>query len=549
MSIDFSTVKGLAISAPVTIVPQTSDDYVECIDAKWDAVIDDSTYNVVVDGVSYQCTPWQSIYGEFCLGDSRLTKIWDDEAGEEVSDMTHPEDVPFYANTYREIFGDLVNETVMDYWYFYYPDSNSHTIEIQAMNQATVTQIADASGRVIWRLKGDEPESGEPVVLNVSKITSDTYAASTKYTGETFVLLDIYPKAADSTVNVTYGGLTKTLTFSGTNAQQVYFGTFNGVSDTTETPASGEIVIEGGCSGFGCGTYQIQNVTTNKGENKYCSCITEVVDWGNVTTIPNYGFYGCNTLALSKIPNRITSIGTYAFYSCYKITLSELPSGVTSIEAYTFYGCDKITFSGLPSGITSIGAYAFYGCYNMTLSELPSGVTSIGADAFYDCNNITLSELPSGITSIGMSAFYSCDNITLSELPSGLVSLDMSAFENCGKITVSALPIGITSIGNFVFAGCTSITRFTIHENVTSIGVRAFLNAKSGSSQNQLQNVTLLSRTPPTLQQVSSNSPPYYNFGPGTNFVFTVPSGCASAYKADETWVASGYADYVVEAS
>ena len=520
---NFSTVKGLTISAPVTIVPQTSDDYVECIDAKWDAVIDDSTYNVVVDGVSYQCTPWQSIYGEFCLGDSRLAKIWDDEAGEEVSDMTHPEDVPFYANTYREILGDLVNETVMDYWYFYYPDSNSHTIEIQAMNQANVTQIADASGRVIWRLKGDEPEGGESVVLNVSKITSDTYAASTAYTGETFVLLDIYPKAADSTVNVTYGGLTKTLTFSGTNAQQVYFGTFNGVSDTTETPASGEIVIEGGCDGFGCGTYQMQNVTTNKGENKYCSCITEVVDWGNVTTIPNYGFYQCSSLAFSKIPDRITSIGTYAFYGCNKITLSKLPNGITSIGTYTFYGCNNITLSELPSSITSVGSFAFYNCYNMTLSGLPNGITSIES-----------------------TAFKGCSNITLSELPSGLVSLGISAFESCGKITVSALPIGITSIGSSVFQSCTSITRFTIHENVTSIGTRAF---NMGGSQNTLQNVTLLSRTPPTLQQVSSYSPPYHNFGYGTNFVFTVPSGCASAYKADETWVASGYADYVVEAS
>ena len=102
------------------------------------------------------------------------------------------------------------------------------------------------------------PESGEPVVLEVEKITSNTYANETTYEHEEFILLDIYPKPG-GTVNVTYGGLTKTITdTSGAeepNAQQVFFGTLNGISDSVATPSNGELIIEGACYAFSCGTY------------------------------------------------------------------------------------------------------------------------------------------------------------------------------------------------------------------------------------------------------------------------------------------------------
>ena len=86
-------------------------------------------------------------------------------------------------------------------------------------------QIEDAQGRVLWAL----PVASGSVVLEVKKITATTYAGSTSYANEKFILLDIYPKT-NGTVAVTYGGLTKTITdtsgAASPNAQQVYFGTF-----------------------------------------------------------------------------------------------------------------------------------------------------------------------------------------------------------------------------------------------------------------------------------------------------------------------------------
>jgi hypothetical protein len=217
------------------------------------------------------------------------------------------------------------------------------------------------NGIQLWAVGSDK------VILVVEKITSDTYAAETTYTGESFILLDIYPKNASSSVKVTYGGLTKNLTFSGTNSQQVFFGTFNGVTDEIETPTSGMLVIEGGCDSFTCGVYQKGSKATNKG---YCSCITDIVEWGNITSIPDYAFYECENITLSPLHGGITSIGAYAFYRCFNINITSIPNGVISIGDSAFEMTTRVVTGGVDSKV------------KMTEITIPATVTSIGAKAF-----------------------------------------------------------------------------------------------------------------------------------------------------------------------
>lgn len=206
------------------------------------------------------------------------------------------------------------------------------------------------------------PDDGGAVVLEVEKITADTYANSTSYTGEEFIALDIYPKTG-GTVKVTYGGLTKTITdTSGAespNAQRVFFGTFNGVSDSVATPSSGELTIDGDCAGFASGVYQKGSKSTDVA---YCSCITAVSEWADVAEITAYAFYNCSTLTLSELPSGITSIGNYAFFNCTGISVGEIPEGVTEIGAYAFFVGNEHNMPDtiiLPSTITHIGALAF----------------------------------------------------------------------------------------------------------------------------------------------------------------------------------------------
>ena len=275
------------------------------------------------------------------------------------------------------------------------------TLQALSIPEGVVTEIADASGRVLWAANMD---SEKPAIFEVTKQTASTYSGETQYVDEQFILLDIYPKKG-GTVKVTYGGLTKTVVdTSGAeepNAQQVFFGTFNGVSDEVETPASGRLTIEGAYRGYGSGSY---GAYANKTSGSYAPCITNVIDVGNPVYIGNYTFDGCTNLALTELPSGLTYIGIYAFRNCSNLALTELPSGLTYIGANAFYQCEKLAITSIPSGITTIEQYAFYDCSNLAITELPNGVTAIGMYAFYQ-HKLASITIPSTVTSIGARAF------------------------------------------------------------------------------------------------------------------------------------------------
>lgn len=241
---------------------------------------------------------------------------------------------------------------------------NFSTLTGLTIPEGVVTQITDASGRVIWAV------SGGKVILEVEKITSNTYASSTTYTDESFILLSITPKTANSTVRVTYGGLTKTISFTSTYAKNVFFGTFNGTTDSITTPSSGTLTIEGGYSAVGVGTYN-----KSKSSTSYCDCITNVTSLGQVTSIPDYAFYNCSNITSINIPESVTSIGTTAFRGCYQIKTFTIPFAVTYIGVDAFKnslgGSD--TYILQPTIPPTLGGDIFGGIGYVTSIVVPAG--------------------------------------------------------------------------------------------------------------------------------------------------------------------------------
>jgi hypothetical protein len=213
------------------------------------------------------------------------------------------------------------------------------TLQGLSIPEGVVTKI-ESGGVVLWQVKDNSK-----VVLEVEKITSNTYAGETTYNNEQFILLDIYPKT-NGTVKVTYGGLTKTITdTSGVaepNAQKVFFGTFNGVSDSVTTPASGTLTIEGDCRGFGQSQY-----STSKVGPAYCVCILAISNWGSVDFIPETAFTG-RKLTSVTIPENIMSIGDLAFlyvegYVRTVIMLSKTPPTLLGSNVFYPVGTNHIT--------------------------------------------------------------------------------------------------------------------------------------------------------------------------------------------------------------
>lgn len=230
-----------------------------------------------------------------------------------------------------------------------------------------VTQIEDSAGRVLWT-------GSKPVVLLVEKITAETnLVGDTEYTNEQFILLDIYP-TTNGTAKVTYGGLTKTITdTSGVeqpNAQSVYFGTYGGVSDNVETPASGELTIEGDCYAFACGVYNGGGKTEM---NTLCKCVKSILSFGNTSVIAARAFGyliggGC-PLETVVIPNTITEIRGEAFLGCSKLQIVTIGNRVSSIGEQAFNIC---------SSLSTVKIHA------SEPPQLESAVGSDGTDVYYN---------------------------------------------------------------------------------------------------------------------------------------------------------------------
>ena len=243
----------------------------------------------------------------------------------------------------------------------------------------------------------------------------------------------------------------------------------------------------------------------------------------SVTSIGNYAFYGCSSLASVTIPNSVTSIGYSAFDGCSSLTSITIPESMTSIGDGAFYGCSSLTSITIPNSVTSIGNSAFSYCSSLTSVTIPNSVTSIGdyafsgcssiaspvynahcfaymptsysgayaipegieqiaGGAFEGCSSLTSVTIGESVTSIGSSAFYNCSSLTSITIPNSVTSIAGGAFEGCSSLTSVTIPNSVTSIGSFAFYGCTSLTSMTIPNSVTSIGSTAFYNCSSLTS-------------------------------------------------------------------
>lgn len=374
-----------------------------------------------------------------------------------------------------------------------------------------VSSITIPEGKVFRITKADTNEiiwrslTTNTVVLEVSKIIDDTYAGETAYTDEQFILFDVYPESG-GTVYVTYEGYTKTIVDDGTtedpNAQQIFFGTFNGVSDPIVTPTHGTLTIDGDYKSFHIGTFQQDSKSLN---SKLCMCVTAVKDFGKATSA---------TLG-SKQEILAATIPASAEYLYGNIII---PSSIKSIY---LGGQKELVGVMFKNGITSIPSGAFEECSKLTTLRIPKSVESIDATAFTQCLELRY-------------IYISEDNNNFSSENGILFNKDKTSLLMYPTVTGEYnVPNGITTIGNNAFE-YTNIISVTIPSSITQIGNNAFNYCEI------LSKVTMLATTPPTLgTSVFTNV--------AASFSITVPAGCGETYKAAEGW--NTYASNIVEAS
>lgn len=184
------------------------------------------------------------------------------------------------------------------------------------------------------------------------------------------------------------------------------------------------------------------------------------------------GFFGEMT-ELERVYNASSLL--YSFTDSSKLTEMVNAGEIDSVPANAFQGNTSLTTIELPATVTSIGDYAFAGCTGLTSLDIPESVTSIGANAFDGCASLESIELPEGLVSLGNNALRGCSGLEEITIPASVESLPMALFANCTSLKKVVVEGVVTNIPSQFFKDCESLESFEYDgKNLISIDSRAF---------------------------------------------------------------------------
>ncbi len=127
------------------------------------------------------------------------------------------------------------------------------------------------------------------------------------------------------------------------------------------------------------------------------------VDLSGITEVKGSAFANRKDITEITTPDLVT-VGTYAFYHNDKLAKADFTK-ITTIGDYGFYGC---AFETLTLDATeTIGGSAFYLCQDLTSVTL-NAVKTIGSSAFSDDIKLATVVIGENCTSIGNNAFNRC---------------------------------------------------------------------------------------------------------------------------------------------
>lgn len=264
----------------------------------------------------------------------------------------------------------------------------------------------------------------------------------------------------------------------------------------------------------------------------------QFVDFGGVTEIGRYAFYGCTNLQQIVLPDSVKTVDSYAFGKCISVQSITLGANIEKINDSAFSNlplCETINFDS--NAITSVAINAFknsgasttgmnvvysnrvttarltgfdgvnVGSFtigsNVEIIVLPNEIPSlksikVNSDnqnyySYYGClydstntllyapQSLTAIDIKAGTKAIGSNAF-SNSNISTVVIPKGVTEIQSKAFYNATQLKIVYFPNTVETIGDSAFENCSRLKTVDISYPVKSIGASAFRKCTSLAS-------------------------------------------------------------------
>ena len=167
--------------------------------------------------------------------------------------------------------------------------------------------------------------------------------------------------------------------------------------------------------------------------------------------VPNYTFYGCDTLQNIALPDAVTEIGSYAFCNCRLLpTTFHWPTSLTRIDNSAFENDTCLTEITLPISLRLIDDHAFRNTHLRHI-EIPDSVTTLGDYVFYNCDSLRSATLGRSMnygTNSYFNYFYYCDNLETLRIYAGTPpTLSTNSYINAYyKKCELQVPMGVDSL-------------------------------------------------------------------------------------------------------
>lgn len=317
---------------------------------------------------------------------------------------------------------------------------------------------------------------------------------------DTVTFLGDYAFASSKVSEIT---LSKTLT-------QIGFYTFACCQNLQEIkiPASLSRISAAAFDGSGLKRVTLEDGITEIGPMAFQSTAIESIDIpGSITTVSEYAFSGCASLASVTLHDGLQTLADYAFASSRLVGLV-IPKTVTNVSEIAFDRIptlEKVTFEGnapedflkadMISGNDFTVAYhsnatgfSFPRWNGYKTEILDTQVTAQVYNGFeyFENENATVTisaylgseeavSIPAEVngktvTEIGTSAFKSNETLKSVFLPETVTTIHARAFYYCRQLDTVSLPSGLLALGDHAFDLCEALKEITLPSTITQWG-------------------------------------------------------------------------------